>query len=356
MTPRHTNPSASTLHPRAYSLIELVLALALIALLMLGAQSAILLSSKALPDKDSPEARRLAAAQALDVMTSDLADAVSITRARERDIEFTVPDRDGDGQPESIRYTDPGVSGGQLRRVYNGSIQTLIKQVAGLTIAYGTRDTPETVTLTEGAEVLLASNDTGLNPAASPVNSLDWIGTTFRPPLPADATSWTLTRVKIRTRSSGGLNGRYLVQVRPAIAGLPTGTVLDEVSSVESVLLPTFAWQDLAFPRAPRFKPGDSAAITVQWAADTQACEVEYQDGAAALGNAALATTTNAGSSWTADASRALFFYAYGRVSSPTPPTYSKRLAWVRVSIDYDTGARMERTTRVHNEPVVILQ
>jgi hypothetical protein len=338
-------------------LIELVLALALIALLLLGAQSAILLSSKALPDKDSPDSRRLAAAQALDTMTADLADAVTVTRARERDLELTVPDRDGDGQPETIRYTDPGISGGQLRRVYNGgSTQTLIKQVAGLTITYGTLDAADSVSLTDGPEVLLASNDTGLNPAAAGINASNWVGTTFRPPLTADATAWTLTRVKIRTRSSGSLLGRYLVQVRPAVAGLPTGTVLDEVSTLESLLPPTFAWQDVAFPRPPRFNPGDSAAIVIQWAADTQACEVEFQDGAAALGNAAMATTINGGSSWSADASRALFFYAYGRVTSPTPPSYSKRLAWVRVAIDYELGARMERATRLHNEPAVILQ
>src|SRR6185503_17714901 len=118
---KHLDNFSSPPRRPAYSLIELVLAMAVVALLLVGAQSAVMLASRALPDANSSEARRLAAAQAIDIIAADLADAVSVSRAAAREIEFTVPDRDGDGQPETIGYSWGGNPGGSLKRIYNKS-------------------------------------------------------------------------------------------------------------------------------------------------------------------------------------------------------------------------------------------
>jgi hypothetical protein len=350
-------PTLTPARRTAYSLIELVLAMSVIALLLIGAQSAVMLASRALPDPNSTHARRLATAQAIDLIAADLADAVTISKSTDREIEFTVPDRDGDGQPETISYSFSTSTSASLKRTYNkSSPQNLLRRIESFSVSYATRDAPDPANPVEGIETLLASNDTGLNLTPAAIDASNWIATSFRPALPADAASWTLTRVKLRLRASGTETaGKVLVQVRPAVADCPTASVLDQVPILESSLTPTFAWQEFAFTKSPCFNPGDSAAVVVQWASGVQACDVEYQNGAAALGNAALATTINGGSSWTPDTADALCFYAYGKIASPAAPTYSKVLTWVRVAIEFEPGSRLDRAVRIPNQPTVIL-
>jgi type II secretory pathway pseudopilin PulG len=338
----------------AYSLIELVLALGLIAILLLGAQSAILLASKAMPDSNSPQARRVAIARVLERMSVDLSDAVSITRASASEIEFAVPDRDGDGQPETIRYTTAG-NGAQLKRTYNGQSQTLIKKLDAFKLTYDTRPSPEPTTYVDGAEVLLASNDSATNLADFVVDSSHWIATSFRPLLPVDAASWTITRVKIKTRPHGPALGLSKVQARLAAADAPTAPVLDEASMVEGLLPAAYAWNEFAFSKSPRFNPGDSAAIVVQWAADTESCDVQYQSAGVASGNVALALSDSGGGAWSPDAGKAMLFYAYGRIASPTAPTFSNLLTMVRVSVQADGDTRLDTAVRIPNQPKVIL-
>jgi hypothetical protein len=65
------------------------------------------------------------------------------TRFRERtatEVEFLVPDRDGDGTQEIIRYSWAGSAGNPLTRSYNGSTpETILYGVASLNLEYMTR-------------------------------------------------------------------------------------------------------------------------------------------------------------------------------------------------------------------------
>jgi hypothetical protein len=337
-----------------YSLVELVLALGVIALLLLGAQSAILLASRALPDSNTPQARRVRAANALELIAGDLTDAVSITRAAANDIEFTVPDRNGDGQPDTIRYSTNG-NAGQFRRTYNGQSQTLLKRLDAFTVAYEIRPDADPVTYADGAEMLLASNDAAVNVADYTIDSAHWISTSFRPVLPAAAASWTVTRLKIRARPHGAALGLAKVQVRPAAADTPAANVLDEVTLVEGLLPAAYAWIEFTFPKSPRFSPGESAAIVLQWATDTEACDVQYQTAGVASANTALALSDSGGSTWAPDTGKSMLFYAYGKIASPAPLTYATVLTMARVGIQLDGDTRLDTAVRIPNQPKVTL-
>jgi hypothetical protein len=349
------NPPAPILARRcpAYSLVELVLALAVLAILLIGAQSAILLATRALPTADSPNAGIVSASQAFQLICTDLGDAVSVTRATAADLEFTVPDRTADGAPETIRYF---FQGNLLRRTVNGiREQILIRKPLSFSFECRTRAGTDPTTYADGGELLLASNDSALNLADYPVDNLHFIGTTVRPVLPADASSWALTRVKIKARPNGVTAGVAKVQVRRALTDLPTTTVLDDATLVESLLplAASYSWQDFTFPKAPRFNPGESAAIVVQWSADTVACDVQYQNAGVAAANLALTLTDTGGGAWRAVPGQSLCFYAYGRIASPVPTTTSKLLTAVHIAVVTEGGTHLRTTARVPNLPKV---
>src|SRR5580765_8068353 len=102
-----------------FTLIEVLLSAAIIAVIMLGLQSAMVLAARAAPSRTTSNAAALRSGRALDQLTSDLSYATSITTMTATTIEFTVPDRNGDSQPETIRYSWTGVSGDPLLRTVN---------------------------------------------------------------------------------------------------------------------------------------------------------------------------------------------------------------------------------------------
>jgi len=61
-------------------------------------------------------------------ITLDLSLAQTFTERTDRTVAFTVPDRDGDGEPESIRYAWSGVAGDPLTRQYNGGPTVLVAE------------------------------------------------------------------------------------------------------------------------------------------------------------------------------------------------------------------------------------
>jgi hypothetical protein len=152
---------------------------------------------------------------------------------------------------------------------------------------------------------------------------------------------------------AGSPLGHSLVQIRPGAAGLPGDVVLDE-DALSEVLLPlSFGWSDVQFLKSPQFAPGESASLVVRWGYDDQSCDVEYQTAGQSSPNINLATTANGGGTWSADSNRAMVFYAYGRIASPTTPTQTRRLRAVRIELKLKDAARMVTTALVPNQPQV---
>lgn len=105
--------------PTAFTLVEMVLSLAIVAVLVGAMTSVMTLSLRAIDDRINPAGKTVRAAEAADLILADLAVAIAFTERTETSVSFTVPDRTGDGLPETIRYAWSGVAGDPVVREFN---------------------------------------------------------------------------------------------------------------------------------------------------------------------------------------------------------------------------------------------
>ena len=111
-----------------HTLIELLLSVAIMAVLMGAMVISLAVASRALDDGAGPAGQTRRAAGIVEDMDADLAMALSFTERTAQAVTFTVPDRDGDGKPETIRYSWAGPDDGRLLRQVNGGPAVAIAQ------------------------------------------------------------------------------------------------------------------------------------------------------------------------------------------------------------------------------------
>lgn len=122
---------------RGYTLLELVIALPLMTLLMLGLASAIHIAARAIPDGSGAAAATLHSGAALDLLEAELGCATAVTSRSATEIVFVTPDRSGDNVAESVRYSWSGIAGNSLMREFNGSLpEILVPSVQDFALSY----------------------------------------------------------------------------------------------------------------------------------------------------------------------------------------------------------------------------
>jgi len=123
-----------------YSLIELVIATGAGAVVVGGLASTMMIASKSLTPDSPASADANRGALALSQLTGDLRHAIQFTERADTAITFTVPDRNGDTAPETLRYSWSGTAGDPLMYVYNNVAPTkLALNVSSFKIAAVTR-------------------------------------------------------------------------------------------------------------------------------------------------------------------------------------------------------------------------
>ena len=128
-------------HRRAFTLVELMLSLAVMTVLMGGMASAMLLATRAVPDRRTPLLAAAEGYHAAEQLTSELYAAEAFTTTAATTVDFTVADRnDVDTADETIRYSWSGVAGGALTREYNGGTAVaVVDDVYEFDLQYGTQ-------------------------------------------------------------------------------------------------------------------------------------------------------------------------------------------------------------------------
>jgi hypothetical protein len=343
--------------------VEVVLAAVVVSVILLGMHSAIMLAWRASPDRKSANYCAASAGKALDLLSQDLALATSISTTPTNAIEFEVPDRTGDGAPDTMCYSWSGVKGEPLLRSINGSDGGLITpNIAEFQLTYNKRAQAQPTTYTESGEVTLCYYDSLslLNLGNFAIDSNDFVGEYFKPSLPNGVTQFRVTRAMIRARANGSATGDALVQIRTANGVLPAA-ILDQATLLESaldsagLLSDGYTWRQFLFSNVPARPAGSGLCLVVVTSNSSSACDIEYQGLLAGGVNCDFVKTSNAGASWSAPSGQDLRYYVYGTYITPNPTTYTYWLTGVSCKLRKgdDPSAKVRTTIRMLNEPQV---
>lgn len=321
-TAKRNAPSARP----AFTLVELVLSVAIMGVLMTGIAAALFIAGHALPDRQGSAGAITAGAEAADQIAEELRSALWITEHSATAISFTVPDRDADGVPEAIRYEWSGTSGDALTRQYNGgSVVDLIEDVHEFDLAYDLKAVTEEYPgpVVESAEAGLSWYTGADDLRDFSIDQKKWIGQYFKPTLPGEAIGWRVTRVMFIAKSRGATDGETLVQLRPADAsGLPTDTIFEQHTMYESDLRSYYTWREFAFSNVSGLAPDGGLCLVLQFAtADKHSANIQYDDdqGAGRL------DTEDAGGSWDYESGKVMRHLIAGTYSTPGPPQTATR-------------------------------
>jgi len=333
-----------------------VVAAAILGILLTGMASAVMLALRAVPDGKRGASATLVAGRAVEMLAADLFYATAVSTATATELVISVPDRNGDGMPETVRYRWSGTQGDPLTRQLNGgTAATVATNVQEFGLTYQKRKVQLPTSNGEGPEVLLASYDTANQLGHAVIDNNNLRAEYFAPTLPAEATSWRVSRIQFRGQTSGLLDGTLKVQLRPTIGGLPGAGVLEEVSIPESALSFTCQWKDVGFSNVSGLTPGTGLWLVFQGATSNNACEVCVETSATSPPNLSYRLSTNGGSSWSTLSGHQLRFYAYGKITSPSPVTYQYLLSQASCTLrtGSDATCRLQTSIRVVNEPQV---
>jgi type II secretory pathway component PulJ len=121
----------------------MLLSIGIIAILLTATVSTLFVAQRAVASGADSADRTSQESWAMQMITMDVSLATAFTEHTDRAITMTVPDRTGDGQPETIRYAWSGTPGDPLtRQVNGGTAVVLANNVYQLRLTYLTRTTP----------------------------------------------------------------------------------------------------------------------------------------------------------------------------------------------------------------------
>jgi len=346
---------------RGATLLEFVIAMAIVSILMSGIASAMYLATRAVPDDRSGLSAVNEAFQAVELLSDELYTAQSFSRTEAKAIEFLIADRNGDGNRDTIRYEWSGVAGAPLIRQLNSDPTSNVAEdvrefTLTLDIKSESSSTPPSANETE--ELVLYSYDGTTDLGDGTINKTNWMGQYFKPTMPADATAWKITKVCLRLKSKGTAKGVTRLQFRQfnALTNLPTATVLEEATILEETLTDKYVWYEFPFSTMTGLLPTKGACFTLQWVSDTDSCAVRYRDKNAAPPNSQMFVSSNSGAIWTTRAGESLLFCVHGTITTPSAENYDlKTVAGVRIRlrVGNDGANAVESMARLLNEPEV---
>lgn len=306
---------------RAFTLAEMVVASAILALLMAACMAVTVLTSRAnaVTSSADPVARNTDARHVLEQIAIDIKSATQITERGSNAITLVVPDRDGDGDPEWMRYS---ISGSTLYLNYNSILPTtLLTGVSGLSFNYAT-STVTASRLVESAEQELWSY-TGTRDGACEINSSNWEAQYFKPTFASNVVSWKITRAQLFVRKkASNSSGTMTLEVRAADAAFkPVTTVLASSSINVATLTTTDAWTNFTFATPVLdLSPATGMVIVAKSNQNvTYNADIGFRFSVSpALTNVRECYTSNGGSSWSTPTAgiESMILRVYGTVTT----------------------------------------
>lgn len=316
------------------TLVELVVSLALVSILMAACGSMLMVASKAMSNDGSNVGSDAAVARsATDQVIDDLKVATAVTEQTATAVTMTVPDRDGDGSAETIRYSWTGTAGDPLLRAYNARAAAVVAaNVRGLNFTYLTKKTgkPDPVT---GAEESIYAHAT-VTSGDIKTQTLDgskWTGQYFIPtdtlaqpnPTLSSATKWTITRCQFMLQRNTLATGTVTLTVKYADSAYkPTGAALQSSSVlILNVLNTGLAWTEMTFASPVSLDPTKGVCLVVSYASILGSGGFVGYDDKNNDTTTVWFNSTDGGSTWSTKTDKAMQFKVWGTVTTQDSQT-----------------------------------
>ncbi len=338
---------------RGISLLEVMAASGLFALLLGGMASSVFLARKCAYEASAGSEITTAGASAFFWMSQDVGEAISVVEATADRLGITVPDRDGDGNPETILYSRNGAE--LTRQLNGGAVETVIDQMASFQFSYKTRTETAPTTAVYGPEQLLMSHHSSSDLADGDVDEDEQRGQYIEPQLAPEAVSWIATKARLRLRAIGLPNGEATVQLRSASGRLPHGNILAEAVLQERKLSYSYAWIDIAFqPDHEPIAAGTGVCLIVKSTGAGDACEVQYQNDDSTAAGTDYVRSLDGGAWWYAPPEEDLLFELHGKIGTLANDVSKSYLEQVVFRVEAGKPARvLYGSAAALNEPLV---
>jgi len=312
---------ASSRQRHAFSLVELVLAMAVSGILV-GAMGVVLITaSSSLERGESPLDDDRTAALALADLQADLAEATRFFERTEYALWFEVPDRTGDGTAEHIRYAWSGIAGDPLTRSTNGGPPGIV--------AANVRDLDLTYVIRPGLQKAVSAErligefalHAGASSTSTTITGTNWAAQILRPSFAGDVVSWNATKLRLRLRWSGAADATFRLSIVPLNPDNTPGTTPYTTLEIKETLLSAaFRTDEIILPDGQPIPAGQPVAIVIQGLSGaTPACDLGLLASPTPTMpfNIWMATSTNSGASWQGHGqSQNFVFQVYGSATS----------------------------------------
>jgi prepilin-type N-terminal cleavage/methylation domain-containing protein len=223
---------------RAFTLVELIIALSLAAFVLMAVASLIGLSTKAIPPEGGVQVTAIQGVEFASKFAADAAIAQQVTETDVRAVTFVIPDQDGDAAADTVRYVWSGVVGSPLERLVNGSDRLeIIDGVSAFSLDYAYADVPAFAELSKRTD-----SATTLQTSIASVATSREVGSTtcaqvFAPSMPSGVIAWTLDELKLSLGPNGAASTTVVVEIRGVDGSdLPTSAVYSRSTVGESSL------------------------------------------------------------------------------------------------------------------------
>lgn len=339
---------------RAFSLVELIVSMAIMSVLAVGISSAVLVSTRAIEQTDGLSARVRSAAGFSQELGAEIETAVDVPERDATAVTLAVPDRDGDGSSEQIRYNWSGVSGTPLYRTYNsGTAVAILESVYAFALDYDFVEI--TVGDADDTESLVAAHESSNDLSNFKVGNVKLLSQRFLPELPAGATGWRVSRIALYGKQTGDDGGTLYVSLCwPQYNGTP-GSVICSASVAESSMASSHGWHSFGMSDCSGyFNPGQPVCIVVGGKVNDSA-ELKYHDKNVTDANLKFYTSEDAGATWEPRLEEALQFKIYAEVAGfyTHEPATETRLGGVRwqIQVGGDNASRLVGAAQSVNLP-----
>lgn len=347
MTP---TPTPHHRRARAFTLVEVVLAAVLAAMVMIGLQSAVLIASRAVPASGAPTGVAAQAA-ALERIARDLSYATRITGSTSASITFTVPDRTSDAADDTVEFRWTGVPGDPLTRTINASApETILPDVRSLSLSLTTTSATADQTYTDSAETLLSSYASATSLTTATLTATDFIAQLAPITLPNTAVDFRITRARFTLGISGSATGSGRVEIRPVCNSLP-GLPAFAVGNFYEPFGSTTA--NVSLGMTQYIDPAEPLIFVIRYATNAPAGTVTYRSSGVTTASAALLTSADAGATWTSNSARSLIYELWGVYRTRDDPRTITASTRLRVTVRSSTANATEFSLPLPAHPEV---